>query len=163
GDFRAGLEAALGAVDYEARRREQAELRGRGVYRGIGLSGYVEGTAIGPYEGATGRMDAPGRAVVGTGGAGPGPGGGTVVGRGARGVWGMRGDGVGVGGGAPGAIRLGTGRSGGGRGVTGGSWTQVGGGRVRDKLVAGAAALVEGAPADIEIADGAASVRGTPA
>src|SRR6267142_2063025 len=37
GDFRAGLEAALGTVDYEALRREQAELRARGIHRGIGL------------------------------------------------------------------------------------------------------------------------------
>ena len=74
GDFRAGLEAALGAVDYEALRREQAELRARGIHRGIGLSGYVEGTAIGPYEGATVRMDASGRAVVATGAASQGQG-----------------------------------------------------------------------------------------
>ena len=36
-------------------------------------------------------------------------------------------------------------------------------GRVRDKLVAAAAALLEAAPDDIEIADGMASVRGAPA
>jgi CO/xanthine dehydrogenase Mo-binding subunit len=39
------------------------------VYRG-----YVEGTAIGPYEGATVRMDASGRAVVATGAASQGQG-----------------------------------------------------------------------------------------
>ena len=38
-----------------------------GIHRGIGISGYVEGTAIGPYEGATVRLDASGRAVVATG------------------------------------------------------------------------------------------------
>src|SRR5574341_640833 len=57
GDFRAGLDAALSAVGYDALRAEQAELRARGVYRGVGISGYVEGTAIGPYEGATVRLD----------------------------------------------------------------------------------------------------------
>src|SRR5262249_171785 len=69
GDFRTTLDAALTAVDYGALRREQAELRAQGVHRGIGISGYVEGTAIGPYEGATVRIDASGHAVVATGAA----------------------------------------------------------------------------------------------
>src|SRR5207248_2466669 len=67
GDFRAALDAALDAVDYDALRKEQAALRERGIYRGIGISGYVEGTAIGPTEGATVRLDASGHAVVATG------------------------------------------------------------------------------------------------
>jgi carbon-monoxide dehydrogenase large subunit len=50
GDFRANLDVALATVGYDALRREQAELRARGLFRGIGISGYVEGTAIGPYE-----------------------------------------------------------------------------------------------------------------
>ena len=63
GDFRAGLEAALDAVGYDAfRAGSRPSSAQRGVHRGIGLSGYVEGTAIGPYEGATVRMDATGRA-----------------------------------------------------------------------------------------------------
>ena len=68
GDFRAGARGRrCGAVDYEALRASRRELRARGIYRGIGISGYVEGTAIGPYEGATVRLDASGRAVVATG------------------------------------------------------------------------------------------------
>src|SRR6266852_4804388 len=63
----AGLEAALRAVGYDALRAEQARLRERGIHRGIGISSYVEGTAIGPYEGATVRLDASGHAVVATG------------------------------------------------------------------------------------------------
>src|SRR5439155_844309 len=67
GDFKANLDAVLAAGDYEALRREQAELRERGIHRGIGLSGYVEGTAIGPYEGASVRVDASGRGAPGSG------------------------------------------------------------------------------------------------
>src|SRR6266436_2643470 len=67
GDFKAALDAALSAIGYDALRREQAELRARGIHRGVGISGYVEGTAIGPYEGAVVRLDASGRAVVATG------------------------------------------------------------------------------------------------
>jgi carbon-monoxide dehydrogenase large subunit len=42
GDFPAALESALEAAGYDAFRREQASLRARGVWRGIGISGYVE-------------------------------------------------------------------------------------------------------------------------
>jgi carbon-monoxide dehydrogenase large subunit len=75
GDFRANLDAALDAIGYERLRAEQAAARSdRGVLRGLGISGYVEGTAIGPYEGATVRMDATGRAVVATGACSQGQG-----------------------------------------------------------------------------------------
>ena len=85
GDFRAALDAALGAVDYGALRKKQAALRARGIHHGIGISGYVEGTAIGPYEGATvqdGRVGSRG----GRDGRGePGPGAGDLVRPGGRG------------------------------------------------------------------------------
>src|SRR5207249_10282078 len=74
GDFRANLDAALAAIDYATCRRDQATLRRRGIYRGIGISGYVEGTAIGPYEGAAVRLDAAGCAVVATGASSQGQG-----------------------------------------------------------------------------------------
>src|SRR3989442_2752766 len=67
GDFPDALEKALEAAGYEQFRTEQALLRARGVHRGIGISGYVEGTAIGPYEGATVKLDLTGRVLVATG------------------------------------------------------------------------------------------------
>src|SRR5207244_662151 len=48
GDFPAALESALTAAEYDRVRKEQAARRARGLWRGIGISGYVEGTAIGP-------------------------------------------------------------------------------------------------------------------
>ena len=75
GDFKAGLEAALrGRRLRRAPRRAGASCARRGIHRGIGISGYVEGTAIGPYEGATVRLDASGRAVVATGACSQGQG-----------------------------------------------------------------------------------------
>src|SRR5438309_11625109 len=74
GDFPATLEQALAAAGYDAFRREQARLRARGVYRGIGISGYVEGTAIGPFEGATVKLDLHARVVVATGAVNSGQG-----------------------------------------------------------------------------------------
>src|SRR5881628_3014969 len=61
GDFPATLEGALAAAGYDEFRKEQEGLRARGIYRGIGISGYVEGTAIGPFEGATVKLDLHGR------------------------------------------------------------------------------------------------------
>ena len=75
GDFRAALDTALDAAGYAAFRAEQAALRARGIWRGIGISGYVEGTAIGPFEGARVTLDLSGRVLVADrrGELGPGP------------------------------------------------------------------------------------------
>src|SRR5438132_1121174 len=67
GDFPAALESALIAAEYDRVRKEQTALRARGLWRGVGISGYVEGTAIGPFEGARVTLDAAGRVQVATG------------------------------------------------------------------------------------------------
>jgi carbon-monoxide dehydrogenase large subunit len=162
GDFKAGLEAALAAAGYDALRAEQKELRAKGVYRGIGLSGYVEGTAIGPYEGATVRLDAAGRAVVATGACSQGQGHETSFAQIAADALGIPLDWVTVVGGDTAAIPFGVGTFASRSAVNAGSSIHVAAGRVRDKLVEAAGALLEAAPADIEIADGTVSVRGAP-
>ncbi len=162
GDFRANLDAALDAVGYEGLRREQSMLRARGEYRGIGISGYVEGTAIGPYEGATVRMDVSGRAVVVTGAASQGQGHETSFAQVAADALGIPIEWVTVVGGDTGAIPFGVGTFASRSAVNAGSSILAAAGQVKGKLAAAAAALLEAAPADIEIADGAASVRGTP-
>jgi carbon-monoxide dehydrogenase large subunit len=47
GDYEHNLDVALGIVGYDKLRREQAELRQRGRYRGIGLATYTEFTGLG--------------------------------------------------------------------------------------------------------------------
>src|SRR6266705_3905616 len=47
GNYEHNLNTALGIVGYEKLRREQAELRLRGRYRGIGLATYTEFTGLG--------------------------------------------------------------------------------------------------------------------
>ena len=162
GDFRAGLEAALTAIGYDALRAEQARLRAKGVYRGIGLSGYVEGTAIGPYEGASVRLDAAGRAVVATGACCQGQGHETSFAQIAADGLGIPLDWVTVVGGDTAAIPFGVGTFASRSAVNAGSSIHVAAGRVRDKLAEAAGALLEAAAADIEIADGTVSVRGVP-
>jgi aerobic carbon-monoxide dehydrogenase large subunit len=163
GDYRANLDAALAAIDYKALRREQAELRARGVHRGIGISGYVEGTAIGPYEGATVRLDASGRAVVATGAASQGQGHETSFAQIAADTLGIPLDWVTVVGGDTAAIPFGIGTFASRSAVTAGTSIHRAASRVREKLVQAAAALFEAAPGDVEIEDGVASVRGAPA
>ncbi len=67
GDFPASLRAAKSLVDWDGFEavREQARAEGRRV--GIGLATYVEGTGVGPYEGAHVRVETTGDVVVATG------------------------------------------------------------------------------------------------
>jgi len=52
--FHACLDRLMQAMDYDALRKEQAELRRRGIYRGIGIATFVEPSAYGPpYYGPT--------------------------------------------------------------------------------------------------------------
>jgi carbon-monoxide dehydrogenase large subunit len=162
GDFRANLEAALAHIGYAALRREQGELRAVGIHRGIGISGYVEGTAIGPYEGASVRLDAAGHAVVATGAASQGQGHETSFAQVAADALGIPLDWVTVVGGDTAAIPFGIGTFASRSAVNAGSSIHVAAASVKDKLVAAAAALLEAAPGDIEIADGRAGVRGAP-
>src|SRR5262249_36196993 len=145
-------------------RAEQAAARSeRGVLRGIGISGYVEGTAIGPYEGATVRMDASGRAVVATGACSQGQGHETSFAQVAADVLGIPLDWGTVVGGDTAAIPCGVGPFASRSAVNAGSSIFDAAGKVREKLIAAAAALLEAGPGDVEIADGMASVRGAPA
>src|SRR3981189_983218 len=52
GNYAPVLDMALEAIGYEAFRDEQALARLHGRHLGVGVACYVEGTGIGPYEGA---------------------------------------------------------------------------------------------------------------
>lgn len=67
GNYPEALDMALKMVDYENFRRKQLEKRSEGKYLGVGFSSYIEGTGIGPYEGALVRVDTTGQVVIHTG------------------------------------------------------------------------------------------------
>jgi carbon-monoxide dehydrogenase large subunit len=67
GNYPAGLERALEMISYEHFREEQRLARAEGRYLGIGIGCYVEGTGIGPYEGAYISVDCQGEVYVATG------------------------------------------------------------------------------------------------
>jgi carbon-monoxide dehydrogenase large subunit len=68
GNYAPILEKALELVGYERFvRDEQPRLRAQGRHAGIGVVCYVEGTGIGPYEGAKVQVQASGKVSVVTG------------------------------------------------------------------------------------------------
>jgi aerobic carbon-monoxide dehydrogenase large subunit len=63
-DYPAAFERLLLALDYTGWRAEQAKRRGSSRPIGLGLCAYVEGTGIGPFEGADIRVDPDGTVFV---------------------------------------------------------------------------------------------------
>jgi aerobic carbon-monoxide dehydrogenase large subunit len=162
GDFPDALEKALAAAGYREFRAEQARLRARGVYRGIGISGYVEGTAIGPFEGATVKLDLAGRVLVATGAINSGQGHETSFAQIAADALGVPIDWVTVIGGDTAAVPFGVGTFASRSAVTAGNSIADACREVRAKLVRAASAVLEAAPDDVEIDEGRAFVRGSP-
>jgi len=68
GNYEPILDKALGMIDYRKfLAEEQPQLRAQGRNVGIGIACYVEGTGIGPYEGAKVQVQANGKVSVATG------------------------------------------------------------------------------------------------
>ena len=162
GDFPDGLARALQAIDYDGLRASQAELRSRGIYRGVGISSYVEGTGIGPYEGATVRLDASGKVLVATGACSQGQGHETAYAQIAADALGVTLEDVTVVGGDTDAIPFGIGTFASRSTVLAGNAIAAAGATVRGKIVRAAARLLEAAEADLEVAEGRVFVRGSP-
>src|SRR2546422_9153801 len=162
GDFPAALEQALAAAGYDAFRREQARLRARGVYRGIGISGYVEGTAIGPFEGATVKLDLHARVVVATGAVNSGQGHETSFAQVAADALGVPLDWVTVVGGDTAAVPFGVGTFAGRSAVTAGSFICGACREVPGKPVRAAPILLEAGPEGITNGHRPVFVRSSP-
>jgi aerobic carbon-monoxide dehydrogenase large subunit len=162
GDYPAGLAMALEMVGAGDFRRRQAEARQDGRYLGLGIGCYVEGTGIGPYEGAHVRVEPSGKVFVATGLTTQGQGHGTTFAQIAAEALGCD----------PGDVTVVTGDStkfnwGAGtyasRGlVTSGSAIHRAALDVRAKAIRLAATLLEVAPHDLELGDGRVRVRGVP-
>src|SRR5881409_2261367 len=162
GDFPLALEKALEAAGYRQFRAEQTRLRAQGVYRGVGISGYVEGTAIGPFEGATVKLDLAGRVIVATGAINSGQGHETSFAQIAADALDVPLDWVTIVGGDTAAVPFGVGTFASRSAVTAGSSIADACREVRAKLVRAASVLLEAGPDDIEIDDGRVFVRGSP-
>ncbi len=67
GNYPAGLQRALEMIGYEQFAEQRRQARAEERYLGIGVGCYVEGTGIGPYEGAHISIDTRGEIYVATG------------------------------------------------------------------------------------------------
>src|SRR5262250_2649708 len=154
GDFPDALEKALEAANYQTFRAEQSRLRARGIHRGIGISGSVEGATV--------KLDLAGHVLVATGAINSGQGHETSFAQIAADALGVPLEWVTVVGGDTAAVPFGVGTFASRSAVTAGNSIVDACREVRTKLVRAAAALLEAAPDDIEIEDGRAFVRGSP-
>jgi len=68
GNYEPALELAKKLIDYDRfLKEEQPRLRAEGKHVGLGIVAYVEGTGIGPYEGARVQVETTGKVNVATG------------------------------------------------------------------------------------------------
>ena len=162
GDYPAGLAMALeraGVADFRAR---QAAARADGRYLGLGIGCYVEGTGIGPYEGAHVRVEPSGAVLVATGVTTQGQGHYTTFAQIAADALGCDPRAVSVVTGDTRTFNWGAGTYASRALVTSGSAIDVAARKVRDKAIRLAASLLEAAPEDLELVDGRVRVRGAP-
>src|SRR5471030_2518639 len=67
GNYEPVLDQALDMIGYKTFKDEQAAARAQGRHLGIAIACYVEGTGIGPYEGAKVQVQSNGKVSVATG------------------------------------------------------------------------------------------------
>jgi carbon-monoxide dehydrogenase large subunit len=162
GNYLPALEEATRRIGYEQFvRGEQARLRAEGKHVGLGIACYVEGTGIGPYEGARVRVEPSGKVHVATGIGTQGQGHYTVLAQIVAEVLTVDVEDVQVVTGDTREFQWGTGTFASRGAVVAGSACHAAARSVRDKTFAVASRLL-GAPADqLELAGGRVRVRGS--
>lgn len=162
GDYGSAFETALAAVDYKAVRGEQAVARREGRYVGIGLGCVVEKAGLGPWEYARVEVDGSGHVAVYSGAASVGQGLETTLAQicgqelelGVEEISVIHGDSALVPFGVGGFASRGA--------MVAGSAVLEASRKVRAKMLALAARLLEAHPDDLVLEGGRVSVRGMP-
>ena len=162
GSHAASLEEAARLVGHETFPREREREPAEGRKLGVGIVNYVEGTGIGPYEGARVTVEPGGTVCLATGVGTQGQGHFTSFAQ-------IVADAVGV---APSDVRVvtgdtsefhwGTGTFASRGAVVAGNAIHAAAQSVREKILRHAAEALEVAPDDLELADGVARVKGAP-
>ena len=162
GDYPACMRAALDAAGWDAFPARRAAAAERGLARGIGLANFVKGTGRGPFESAAVSIDPSGAVLVASGAAAMGQGIETMLADIVARTLGCDRALVRVTAGDTGAVSLGIGGFNSRQAVTAGSSAFNAARAVRDKALAVAAAHLEAAEEDLEIAGGTVRLRGAP-
>ena len=162
GNYQAGLDKLKIMLDYDNFPARQAEARRQGKYLGLGLAYYVEGTSIGPYEGATVRVESDGRVFAATGVTSQGQSHATTFAQIVADQLGVNPQDVLLTEGDTGAFNWGVGSFASRAGTVAGAAMHMAAVKVREKAKQVAAELFEAAPEDIELMDGKVFVKDSP-
>jgi aerobic carbon-monoxide dehydrogenase large subunit len=163
GNYPAALEKAAEMIGYEEFvREEQPRLRREGKHVGIGVVSYIEGTGIGPYEGARVTVEPSGMVRVATGVGTQGQGHFTTFAQLVAEQLGVDVASVQVTTGDTRDFNWGTGTFASRGAVVAGSACHAAAVKVRAKVLALAAPLLGAAEGDLELKDGRVAVRGVP-
>ncbi|HET7076200.1 MAG TPA: xanthine dehydrogenase family protein molybdopterin-binding subunit, partial [Chloroflexia bacterium] len=163
GNYEPILDKTLQMIGWDTFDREEgARLRAAGKRVGIGVVMYVEGTGIGPYEGARIQIEATGKVTVVTGVGTQGQGHYTSFAQIAAQQLGMPLKDVLVSTGDTGQFNWGTGTFASRGATVAGNAIHAAAVRVREKALQLASDNLEAAVEDIELVDGYAQVRGVP-
>jgi aerobic carbon-monoxide dehydrogenase large subunit len=162
GDYPAALAKLKKLAGWEefAAVRDAARAEGRQV--GIGLACYVEGTGVGPYEGAFVRVETTGDVVVATGLTSQGQGHETVFAQIAADTLGVPMERVSVVTGDTRRFKYAVGTFASRAAVMSGNAVGLAAGKVRTKALRIAAEALEADPRDLEIVGGTVQVKGDP-
>ncbi len=161
-DYPAAFDRLLVALDYPGWRAEQARRRGGPRPIGLGLCAYVEGTGIGPFEGADIRVDPDGTVFVHLGVSAQGQGHETTLAQIAADELAVPLEAVVVVGGDTSLVGYGMGTIASRVAAVGGPAVQRSAAQVARKARLVGAELFECAPEDVVLAEGRVHVRGVP-
>src|SRR5438094_977427 len=163
GDYPGALQKALDAIGgVETFRRRQSEARAAGRYLGLGIGCYIEGTGVGPFESAFVRIDPSGKVYVTCGAAPQGQGMETIFGQIVADLWKVNPDDVVLSFADTASIAIGFGTMASRSTVTASGAMHQASVKLRDKVFAIAANVLECSPADLELRDGGVGVVGVP-
>ena len=163
GDYPRSLRLAVEALGgLSAFRARQKQAWQAGHYLGLGVVSYVEGTGVGPFEGATVRIDPSGGVVVATGACSSGQGHETVFAQVAADEWKVEPSNVTVLISDTAAISNGFGTLASRSAVVSSSAIRKASAILRRKVLEVGAHLLECDVSDIELRDGGVAVKGVP-
>lgn len=162
GNYHEALDKVVSAIGYEDFAAEQQRARAEGRYLGLGLACYVEGTGLGPYEGAHVQVQSvSGKVLVATGLTTQGQSHKTTFAQIAADQLGVDVEDVEVITGDTDAFEWGVATFASRAAVVSGSAIGRAAAAVREKAIAMAANMLEAAPEDLDIEHGRVFVRGS--